>query len=404
MYKSSGVSTLPPETENSLSTSEHELLVRFHAHQIQSLVGPTALLPGLHTGETVVLTAVALFRRFYLSNSVVEVSPRKVAVASAFLASKVEEERIDIGLLAHATGIAQAMVQNAPLCRQELCAVPVEDIEVYERMLMEGINYEFRCHHPNETLQAMASSLCTHLSNGCHVDDERDPEEGCYYVQGVGERSPRGTLEYSNFLHPCTDETLERALGLSQLSAIFSDVPFLCEPDHAALAIMSLVHGSVTNEGGLDAVMIEYIRAYYPSYSDEQHNRAVHKVTFALGTLLECPLLNLRGSSPNAWQDSAVVSRRAEALRVVLRKVSHLRMLDQMRRHDQTFFLFSAAPQPHSSSRKRSFFECHYEECSLSHCPSCALQQQPKSQQIQHRHRPTSGRRIVHVTPTSLPR
>lgn len=398
VHKSSHGYELPPEKEDSLSTSEQELLVRFHAHQIQSLVGPAALLPGLYTSETVVLTAVALFRRFYLSNSVVEVNPRKVAVASAFLASKVEEERIDIALLAHATAEVTYMVQHAPLCRQELCAVPVEDIEVYERILMEGVNYEFRCHHPNETLHALASSLFTHLSNADHGNDTRDPVEGCYCDQGAGERSPRGTLEHSDFSLPYTDETLEQALELSQLATIFSDVLFLCEPDHTALAIMSLVRGSVTDEGGLDAAVIEFIRVHYPAYSDEERKRAVLMVNAALGFLLQCPLLNLRRSSPNAWQDPMVVSRRADALRHVLGKVSHLRILDQMRRHDQTFFLCSTAPPPQPPSRKRTFVECYYQELSSTPYP------RHYRQQSHHRLHRASGRRVVRVTPNSLPR
>jgi cyclin H len=86
-----------------LSPTEQELLVRFHAHQIQSLVGPEALLPGLQTNESVTLTAIALFRRFYLSNSVAEIHPRHIAVASAFLASKVEEDRVEVSHLLQVT-------------------------------------------------------------------------------------------------------------------------------------------------------------------------------------------------------------------------------------------------------------------------------------------------------------
>lgn len=82
-----------------LSSTEQELLVRFHAHQIQSLVGPEAILPGLQTNESVTLTAISLFRRFYLSNSVSEIHPRHIAVASAFLASKVEEDRVEVSHL-----------------------------------------------------------------------------------------------------------------------------------------------------------------------------------------------------------------------------------------------------------------------------------------------------------------
>jgi len=83
-------------TSNSLSPYDQETLVRFHAHQIQTLVGPSAILLELRTSETVLSTAITFFRRFYLSNSVVEFNPRRIAAACAFFASKVEEERIEV--------------------------------------------------------------------------------------------------------------------------------------------------------------------------------------------------------------------------------------------------------------------------------------------------------------------
>lgn len=71
--------------------------MQFHAHQIQTLVGPYALLPELRRSQKVLSTAIILFRRFFLSNSVVEFNPRKIATAAAFFAAKVEEEKIEVG-------------------------------------------------------------------------------------------------------------------------------------------------------------------------------------------------------------------------------------------------------------------------------------------------------------------
>ena len=91
------LTTRPPTSD--ITPSEQEVLVQFHAHQIQNLVGPTALLLDLRTSETVLSTAITFFRRFYLSNSIIEISPRKIAAACAFFASKVEEERIEVRIL-----------------------------------------------------------------------------------------------------------------------------------------------------------------------------------------------------------------------------------------------------------------------------------------------------------------
>jgi hypothetical protein len=86
----------PIARSSEISCCDQEILVQFHAHQIQFLVGPTAILADLRTSETVLSTAITFFRRFYLSNSIVEVSPRKIAAACAFFAAKVEEEKVEV--------------------------------------------------------------------------------------------------------------------------------------------------------------------------------------------------------------------------------------------------------------------------------------------------------------------
>ena len=81
---------------SSLSVQEQEMLVRFHAQQITQLVGPVAVLKGLVRHSSVLATAIMLFRRFYLSNSVLDFEPRRLSVAAAYLAAKIEEQRIQV--------------------------------------------------------------------------------------------------------------------------------------------------------------------------------------------------------------------------------------------------------------------------------------------------------------------
>jgi glycerol kinase len=84
-----------------ISMRDQETLVQFHAHQIQFIIGPNAMLNDLRTSETVLATAITFFRRFYLSNSVVEVHPRRIAAACAFFAAKVEEEKVEVSMMGH---------------------------------------------------------------------------------------------------------------------------------------------------------------------------------------------------------------------------------------------------------------------------------------------------------------
>ena len=85
----------PPSiySSSTISPADQETLVHFHAHQIQKLIGPNAIFPSLKRGASVLSTAIMLFRKFYLSNSVIDFHPRSIAAASALLAVKADCER-----------------------------------------------------------------------------------------------------------------------------------------------------------------------------------------------------------------------------------------------------------------------------------------------------------------------
>jgi hypothetical protein len=83
-----------------LTPHDQDVLVHFHAHQIQRLLGPNAIFPQLQRSASVLSTAIMLFRRFYLSNSVIDFHPRNMAVASALLAVKVDcENKLEVSAL-----------------------------------------------------------------------------------------------------------------------------------------------------------------------------------------------------------------------------------------------------------------------------------------------------------------
>ena len=90
----------------SLSREDQETLIHFHAHQIQRLLGPNAILPGLRRSVSALSTAIMLFRRFYLSNSVIDFHPRNIAAASALLAVKVDcEKDLEVGQIFRCRGL-----------------------------------------------------------------------------------------------------------------------------------------------------------------------------------------------------------------------------------------------------------------------------------------------------------
>jgi len=96
------VSSLDPSSSSTLSVQEQEMLVRFHAQQITQLVGPSAIFKGLVRNSTVLATAIMIFRRFYMSNSVLDFPPRRLAVAAVYLGSKIEEQRVEVSIMVEA--------------------------------------------------------------------------------------------------------------------------------------------------------------------------------------------------------------------------------------------------------------------------------------------------------------
>lgn len=107
----------PLWSQSTLTTTEQDVLVRFHAHQITMLTGPQAVLPELRRSQTVLATAIMFFRRFYLSNSVLDFSPRRMAVAAAFLAAKVEENRVEVRFWSHRICFRLCVFQDSVFCR-----------------------------------------------------------------------------------------------------------------------------------------------------------------------------------------------------------------------------------------------------------------------------------------------
>ena len=72
-----------------LTAQEEATLVAFYAPKLATLIGPKAAVSRLKRNSKVTATAALLYRRFFLSNSVLWYDPKAIMVAAAFLASKV---------------------------------------------------------------------------------------------------------------------------------------------------------------------------------------------------------------------------------------------------------------------------------------------------------------------------
>ena len=133
-----------------LTPEEELLLLQFYSGKIPDLIGPAAVLSRLRRDVKVTATASALFRRFYLSNSVMTHDPKSMMVASAFLASKVEDATVDIRYLEEATKQMQAPVTQSEIIDAEIA-------------LVSGVHFELLCFHPYKTVLAYTEDLRTYL-------------------------------------------------------------------------------------------------------------------------------------------------------------------------------------------------------------------------------------------------
>jgi len=135
-----------------LTPSDETLLLSFYCSKIPLLIGPHATLPRCKRDAKVAATASLLFRRFYLSNSVMIHDPKPMLAAAAFLAAKVEDCMLDIRYLEMGT-----KEMNAP--------VPLTDILDAEIRLMKGIDFDLMVFSPYKTILPIIEDLRTFLKS-----------------------------------------------------------------------------------------------------------------------------------------------------------------------------------------------------------------------------------------------
>mmetsp|Transcript_16909 Transcript_16909/g.27659 ORF Transcript_16909/g.27659 Transcript_16909/m.27659 type:complete len:435 (+) Transcript_16909:98-1402(+) len=135
-----------------LTPTDETLLLSFYCSKIPLLIGPHATLPRCKRDAKVAATATLLFRRFYLSNSVMIHDPKPMLAAAAFLAAKVEDCMLDIRYLEMGT-----KEMNAP--------VPLTDILDAEIRLVKGIDFDLLVFSPYKTILPIVEDLRTFLKS-----------------------------------------------------------------------------------------------------------------------------------------------------------------------------------------------------------------------------------------------
>ncbi len=227
------------------------------------------------------------------------------------MASSFSDPPFQIGLLSHATQVVHSRVQHAPLCRNELRGVSVFDIQDYEKLLMEGTNYEFKCHHPFSAMHALAIDYTNFFAKkGVFID---------------------------------ADDVLERASAVVQRALVFSDANFLFAPGHVGFAAVAIALGATpANSGSIGDGLKTYLLDRFACKAQSELDDFEAAVSRIIECLFRCKHMDLT-STVNVHE----VAQRAEEMKLLLHKVSSIRM----------HLFCRPQPVPISPTRKRSWAE-----------------------------------------------
>lgn len=246
----------------------------------------------------------------------------------------------------HATDLIQRKFQGVPLCREELTYVTVEAIEAAERDLMDGINYEMRCHHPFNAIRVLAAEVEKFLI--------RDEDPRYFTFENVFERRQMngGLMSPRDVFGVCDEEfddgIEERALLVAQNAMLFSDVLFLFPPGQIAFAAVAMSIHDGHSSVGLPLILRTYLRDRFISKSEDDLLAFEDQVVAIVDMLRESPVMDMQmiALSKNSVACDRVVVEQADELCRVFRKVS--KMLSSPK---------SAEPARRMFSQKRKFSE-----------------------------------------------
>ena len=261
----------PQQTANGkpvLTVQEEATLIRFYASKLPSLIGPLAQVPRLRRESKVTATAAILYRRFFLSNSVMLFDPKAIMVGAAFLASKVQDATADVRYLEEGT-----TVMNAPVTTSEIITA--------ELALLEGIHFDLLCFHPYKALVALTEDLRTFLKT----------TKGRQAVTNTTDSSSSSTGMSGSDLKPLYDAARQ---CLDQV--IVSELPLLYSPGQIALASLMWAQQQQTSSSSQTATTrlvdwMAYLRMRFPEErtAPSWMEETLHELMRRLSDILAAP-------------------------------------------------------------------------------------------------------------------
>uniref|UniRef100_A0A3Q0SLX1 Cyclin-H n=1 Tax=Amphilophus citrinellus TaxID=61819 RepID=A0A3Q0SLX1_AMPCI len=137
------------KVSSSMFLERHEEDVLFRHYERRLLDFCNAFKPAMP--KSVVGTALMYFRRFYLSNSIMEYHPRIIMLTCTYLACKVDEFNVS------STQFVGNLVQESPAGQERV----LEQILEYELLLIQQLNFHLVVHNPYRPMEGLLIDLKT---------------------------------------------------------------------------------------------------------------------------------------------------------------------------------------------------------------------------------------------------
>lgn len=197
----------------------------------------------------------------------------------------------------------------------------VEEIESAERDLMDGVNYELRCHHPYNAIRVLGGEVEKFLSRG---DDSRRFTFG-NRRESRESLSPRNVFDIRD--EDCEEDGIqERAIMIAQNALLFSDLPFMFPPGQIAFAAVAMSIRDNHDTHGLPLTLRTYLRDRFVSKTESELLAFEDQVCTIVDKLIDSPVMDMKmiAMSKNIMVCDRIVAEQADELRRVFHKVSNL--------------------------------------------------------------------------------
>ncbi|CAH0475694.1 unnamed protein product [Peronospora belbahrii] len=251
-----------------LSPEQETLLRAFYEEKIQESCSAQFL----RTSDKVKCCAIMLYKRFYLSNSVMEFHPKHLVPTAIYVAGKVEEQYISVDTVADQLHVDHKFIIG------------------HEMILLEGVRFHLIMYHPFRTLLGF-------------LDDFR-----AYSKQVLSKDLPATVLQK---LHANATAVLNDML--------LTDLPLLHYPSYLALAALWHVAGEVAASIGEKACgltnddVLSYVR-----HSNFSKSQPVNEVS---SQLLEIAQAFQVLKSEKDKEGEEAVAHRAKQVKFIYKKL-----------------------------------------------------------------------------------